>query len=201
MAKTHREKKQFKLSKKRMIVVSSTAVALLLLVSSSAFAYNAFLKAKETAQLTSETDKKTDKKTVFNTPRVIPLPLATDVEANVNQLRLSKGLSALSDNPVLDQAAQVRADGMCADNNWSHNGDWALLNQYYVYITAGENLYYGSLQDNQAADAVQVWSLSPKHLANIVKDYTEFGIAVKSCPGFQSDPTAVIITNYFGVPR
>ena len=201
MAKTHREKKQFKLSKKRMIVVSSTAIALLLLVSSSAFAYNAFFKAKETTQLTSETDKKPDKKTVVNTPRVIPLPLATDVEANVNQLRLSKGLPALNDSPVLDQAAQVRAEGMCANNNWSHNGDGDVLKQYYTFSAAGENLYYGALQDNQAANAVRDWSLSPGHLANMVKDYSEFGIAVKSCPGFQNNPTAVIITNYFGVPR
>jgi len=133
--------------------------------------------------------------------KVIPMPLASDVQAGINQLRSSRGLVALSDNPVLDQAAQVRADSMCAANDWSHTLDGDVLRQYYTFSAAGENLYYDSLEVDQAADAVLDWGLSPSHLSNMVDNYTEFGIAVKSCPGFQGNPTAVIITNYFGVPR
>jgi uncharacterized protein YkwD len=135
-------------------------------------------------------------------PVVIQLPLAENVEANLNQYRISQGLPALnSEVASLDQAAQARAESMCADNNWSHARDWEVLDQYYLYSHAGENLYYGSLQTNQAAIAVTSWTKSPTHLANIVGSYSEIGVGVKSCPSFQGNKTAVIITNYFGVPR
>lgn len=134
--------------------------------------------------------------------KIIVLPRATEVETEINKLRTDKGLATFnSDVAALDVAAQARAEGMCADNNWSHKGDWAVLDKYYAYSRAGENLYFGSLQDNQAADAIHSWSLSPSHLQTLMSTYTEIGVGVKSCPGFQGNPTAVIITNYFGVPR
>jgi uncharacterized protein YkwD len=135
-------------------------------------------------------------------PKIIPLPLATDIEAGINQYRISQGLSALnSEVPQLDQAAQFRAEQMCAENDWSHNKDWEVLAPRYSYAYAGENLYYGFLQENQAAVAVRDWIASPTHQHNMVDNYNEIGVAVKSCPGFQGEPTAVIVTNYFGVPR
>ncbi len=133
---------------------------------------------------------------------VIALPLATDIEAGINQYRISQGLGAPnSEVPALDQAAQIRADQMCAENDWSHNKDWEILTPYYNYAYAGENLYYGFLQKNQDDHAVNAWINSPTHQANMVDNYNEMGVAVKSCPGFQGEPTAVIVTNYFGVPR
>lgn len=132
----------------------------------------------------------------------IALPLATDIEAGINQYRISQGLGALnSDVPALDQAAAVRAEQMCRDNDWSHNRDWEILTPYYSYAYAGENLYYGFLQKNQATVAVNAWIASPTHQHNMVDNYNEMGVAVKACPGFQNEPTAVIVTNYFGVPR
>lgn len=135
-------------------------------------------------------------------PKIIPLPLATDIEAGINQYRVSQGLSALnSDVAALDQAAQARAEQMCATNDWSHNQDWNILTPYYVYAYAGENLYFGWLQENQAVVAVRDWIASPTHQENMVDNYNEMGVGVKACPGFQGEPTAVIVTNYFGVPR
>lgn len=134
-------------------------------------------------------------------PKEIPLPDATEIENRINAFRSEKGLSLFADNAALDQAAAARADGMCATNDWTHDKDWATLAPYYNYQYAGENLYFGYLQEEQAANAVRDWLNSPGHRANIEGNYTEFGIAVKSCPGFQNEPTAVIITNYFGVPR
>lgn len=131
-----------------------------------------------------------------------PLPLATDIEAGINQYRISQGLTPLnSEVPALDEAAQVRAEQMCSDNDWSHTRDWDILAPYYSYAHAGENLYYGYLQENQATHAVRDWINSPAHQANMVRDFTEMGIAVKYCPGFQNERDAVIVTNYFGVPR
>lgn len=133
---------------------------------------------------------------------VIAPPLAADIEAGINQYRISQGLPALnSEVPALDQAAAARADQMCAENDWSHNKDWEILAQYYSYAYSGENLYYGFLQKDQVNHAVQAWIKSPTHQRNMVDNYNEIGVAVKSCPGFQGEPTAVIVTNYFGVPR
>lgn len=132
----------------------------------------------------------------------IALPLATDIEAGINQYRISQGVPALnSEVPALDQAAAARAEQMCADNDWSHARDWEILQPYYAFAYAGENLYYGWLQKDQAVVAVQAWINSPTHQKNMVDNYNEMGVAVKSCPGFQGEPNSVIVTNYFGVPR
>jgi len=153
--------------------------------------------------LLAEYNQPTAQATQVVQPKQIPLPLATDIEAGINQYRISQGVAPLnSEVPSLDQAAQSRADQMCAENDWSHNKGWELLSPYYNYSYAGENLYYGYLQKDQAADAVADWIASPTHRANMVdSEYIEMGVAVKACPGFQGEPTAVIVTNYFGVPR
>jgi len=152
--------------------------------------------------LLAEYNQPTDQATQVVQPKQTPLPLATDIEAGINQYRISQVVAPLnSEVPALDQAAQARADQICADNDWSHTKDWEILAPYYSYASAGENLYYGFLQENQATVAVQAWIASPTHQHNMVGNYNEMGVAVKSCPGFQGEPTAVIVTNYFGVPR
>lgn len=133
---------------------------------------------------------------------VILPPTSNQVETALNKFRTEKGLAKFNTEvPLLDRAAQARAEGMCAENDWSHAKDWAVLDQYYSYNYAGENLYYGSLREDQVSDAIKTWAASPTHLENMVKNYTQVGIGIKSCPGFQGDSSAVIITNYFGVPR
>lgn len=133
---------------------------------------------------------------------IVSPPTSNQVEAALNKFRTEKGLAKFNTEvPALDKAAQARAEGMCKTNDWSHNLDWQVLDQYYSYTYAGENLYYGSLRKDQTADAITTWAHSPSHLENMVADYTQVGIGVKSCPGFQGDAQAVIITNYFGVPR
>lgn len=135
-------------------------------------------------------------------PKPITVVSSETVEAKINEWRAANGLPVFNTQvPALDIAAQVRADDMCATNDWSHAKDWAILDQYYAYTLAGENLYYGGLQENQANDAVVTWANSPSHLENLMKGYTQIGIGVKSCPMFQGRSNVVIITNYFGVPR
>lgn len=135
---------------------------------------------------------------------VIPEPKlveASEVELEINKFRAERGLYALTDNPVLDKAAQIRAETMCAENDWSHDKAWQVLDQYYTYSLASENLHYNWLQDGQAAKAVDGWAHSPGHLKTMLADHTELGIGVKYCPGYQNNPTAVLITSYYGVPR
>lgn len=134
--------------------------------------------------------------------KIIAPPLATDIEAGINEYRISQGLAPLnSEVPALDQAASARADQMCAEKDWSHNKDWEILTPHYAYAYAGENLYYGDLREQQAKHAVTSWINSPTHQKNMVDNYNEMGVAVKSCPGFEGETNAIIVTNYFGVPR
>lgn len=124
-----------------------------------------------------------------------------EVEAKLNEYRASQGLYPLRDSQTLDRAAQARAEKLCADNSFTHDLAWNILDKYYRYSYAGENLYYGDLLDEQANDAIKSWVASPSHLKNIVGQYTEFGIGVKQCNDYQGWSKTVIITNYFGVPR
>lgn len=176
------------MNKKIIIIIAIMLVVLGSLVALSAYAFQQLVNEEFTIIQPAPA-------------KIIPLPNATEIENRVNAYRSEKGLTVLADNTALDQAAGVRADNICAANDWSHTGDWTVLQQYYSYSFAGENLYYGTLQEDQARVAVADWIASPEHLANIVGNYSEFGIAVKSCPGFQGGANSVIITNFFGVPR
>lgn len=136
---------------------------------------------------------------------VIPEPkLVTpeEVETALNEWRVNRGLPTFrTDNPMLDTAAQARAESMCAANDWSHDKAWAELDQYYEYSFASENLHYDFLQDNQAANAIYGWEHSPGHLTTMLADHKEASIGVKYCPGYQGMARAVLIVNYFGNPR
>lgn len=133
--------------------------------------------------------------------KVIPLPDANDIEARVNVYRNENGLATLADSQVLSDAAQARAEQMCADNDWSHHKAWEILDPRYSYSYASENLYFDYLSEDLARLAIEGWVSSDGHRENMLKDHREIGVGVKSCPGFQGYDTAVIITNYFGVPQ
>lgn len=124
-----------------------------------------------------------------------------EVEAAINKFRSDRGLHTLNDNQTLELAAQERAETMCAQNDWSHDKAWQVLDQHYEYATASENLHYDRLQDGQAANAVYGWEHSPGHLKTMLADNTELGVGVKLCPGYQGMANAVLITSYYGVPR
>src|SRR5690242_13614893 len=74
--------------------------------------------------------------------KVIALPDPQDIEARVNAYRNENGLATLADSQVLRDAAQARAEQMCADNDWSHHKAWEVLDARYSYSYASENLYY-----------------------------------------------------------
>lgn len=132
---------------------------------------------------------------------VIQLPDANEIEARVNAYRSEKGASILTDSQVLSDAAQARAEQMCYDNDWSHDKAWEILDPRYRYTYASENLYFDYLSEDLARLAIEGWASSDGHRENMLKDHQEIGVGVKSCPGFQGYDTAVIITNYFGVPQ
>lgn len=132
---------------------------------------------------------------------VVQPPDPQEIENRVNAYRSEKGLSILADSEVLSQAAQARADQMCYENEWNHDDAWAILDPRYSYYSASENLSYGVLSEDSARMAIDGWVKSDGHRENMLKDHQELGVGVKACPGFQGLPNAVIVTNYFGVPR
>lgn len=172
--------------KKPILIILSVFAVLILATVVEGFIPEA-LPSKPKAQVTIEEPK---------------LVTSEEVETVLNEWRVDQGLPTFrTDNPILDQAAQARADSMCAANDWTHDKAWQVLDQYYQYSFASENLHYDFLQKDQAANAIYGWEHSPGHLKTMLADHKEASIGVKYCPGYQDMPTAVLIVNYFGNPR
>ena len=101
-----------------------------------------------------------------------------------NQERQTQNLPALSVNPLLNEAAQMKANDMATNSYFAHTSPdgktpWYWLEQVgYNYQYAGENL---AINFSDSKDVTDAWMASPTHRANIVKgNYTEIGTAVAS---------------------
>jgi uncharacterized protein YkwD len=141
-------------------------------------------------------------------PRPAPAPkavtsaiAANGIEAAVNAVRVAHGLPALSSNAQLRQAAINRANYMCQNNDFSHNGYEATIyatgyGGNYVGENISAGLYAGG--DQQVANE---FAASPHHLENIVNpNYKEQGAASIMCnPPFYNFTVPVQINvNDFG---
>jgi len=125
--------------------------------------------------------------------------VANDVTTLTNIERTKAGLPALAKNPLLDQAAQLKAADMVAVHYWTHVSPtgiqpWDWFKQVgYQYRYAGENLakdYYSS------GGVVTGWMNSPGHRANILKpQYTEVGTAV-ICGNVTGEDTTLVVSEY-----
>lgn len=104
------------------------------------------------------------------TPLIITLLLLTN-QARTTPLTIDTDLSA---------RATVRAEQLCRDKQWSHDG-WKESFKNYGNGMAAENLAKTPVEkwtDKQRATAMQkALMASPTHKANIVnKDFTRIGI-------------------------
>jgi len=118
-----------------------------------------------------------------------------------NQERQSQNLSALTVNPILVKAAELKAEDMATKGYFAHTSPegktpWYWLEQVgYRYQYAGENL---AINFSDSKDVTNAWMASPTHRANIVKDkYTEVGtgIAVGKYEGKETIFVAQIYAN------
>lgn len=119
---------------------------------------------------------------------------------DTNKERQALGLSALSENSALDQAAQMKAKNMFEENYWAHfspsgKDPWGfILGAGYKFSFAGENLarnFYNS------DDVVRAWMKSPAHKENIVNpNYEEIGIAVVD--GVLNGQKTTLVVQMFG---
>lgn len=99
-----------------------------------------------------------------------------------NEERLSASLDLLTENELLDTAAQMKADDMASKSYFSHVNPegkraWNWLQDVeYKYQYAGENL---AVNFSESEDITLAWMNSPTHKANIIKaTYSEIGTGV-----------------------
>lgn len=120
---------------------------------------------------------------------------------DTNAQRSANGLSALTLNSQLDQAAQAKANDMAARNYWAHNtpegnAPWTFFAAAgYNYQTAGENLAYGF---GSSSDTIAGWMASEGHRANILNNtYQEVGFGIANSPDFQgTGPETIVVAMY-----
>src|SRR5258708_4861602 len=124
----------------------------------------------------------------------------SEVERLTNVQRTSNGLSPVTDNPILDSAAQAKGRDMLAKGYWAHvapdgTQPWAFfIAAHYNYRYAGENL---ARDFSDANSAVNAWMASPTHRENMLSpNYKEIGIGVVE--GNLAGADTTIIVQFFG---
>lgn len=133
------------------------------------------------------------------------LGYATDIRveqllADTNAERAKVGLSSLTLNSTLSQAAAAKAADMFTYGYWAHNSPqgktpWDfIINSGYRYTLAGENL----AKNFQTSDGVvSAWMASPSHKANIVKSgYQDVGFAIVN--GVLNGEETTLVVQMFG---
>ena len=119
-----------------------------------------------------------------------------------NQNRLAVDVAELKVNPLLEKAAQMKADDMANKSYFAHNTPdgktpWYWFDQAgYKYIYAGENL---AVNFENSEDVETAWMNSRGHLLNIMNPkFTEIGIATST--GIYKGHQAVFVVQMFGAP-
>lgn len=119
---------------------------------------------------------------------------------NVN--REANAAGTLAENPVLQGAAQKKAEDMATKGYFAHYAPDGTSPWYwfklmgYAYSYAGENLAVNFVDSRDVVDA---WMNSPKHRENIVNaNYTEIGIGIAE--GMYQGQRAVFVVQFFGRP-
>lgn len=140
---------------------------------------------------------------VFDKTKFLASVLPGVLTALTNEERVEINLNTLKTNPLLEKAAQAKANDMANRGYFSHNTPegktpWYWLELVgYKYKYAGENL---AVNFFESADVARAWMDSPTHKANIVKkDYTEIGIAVAD--GIYKGRNTVFVVQFFGTPK
>lgn len=141
----------------------------------------------------------------FHTAMPDVLGYATDIRIDqlisaTNAKRAEAGLSAVTLNSALSQAAAAKAADMFANNYWAHNSPsgktpWDfIIGAGYRYTLAGENL---AKNFQTSEGVVEAWMNSPSHRANIVKSgYREVGFAVVN--GVLNGEETTLVVQMFG---
>ncbi len=119
-----------------------------------------------------------------------------------NDERGNEGIKALSQNLLLEKAAQAKAEDMATRGYFSHKGPngeepWIWLDKAgYGYSYAGENL---AVNFSESADVSLAWKNSPAHWKNIINErFAEVGIGIAE--GIYKGEKATFVVQFFGTP-
>ena len=125
------------------------------------------------------------------------------IEAFTNDERAALFLPVLSENTVLMEAAQKKAEDMATQGYFSHESPdgrvpWDFMRATgYEYAHAGENL---AVHFYDSADVVSAWMASPTHRSNILKPvYTDIGIGIAR--GVYEGKETTFVVQFFGTPK
>lgn len=106
-------------------------------------------------------------------------------------------------NPLLTEAAQLKANDMAEKGYFSHNtpegkSPWYWFNRVgYAYQYAGENL---AIDFVDSKDVTNAWMSSPGHRANILNsNYKEIGVA--TAVGTYQGRETTFVVQMFGTPQ
>jgi hypothetical protein len=139
---------------------------------------------------------------VFDKTKFLAAVLPGVLTSLANEERAQNDAPPLKENPLLDKAAQLKAEDMASLGYFAHTSPegktpWYWFDQVgYRYAYAGENLAVNFFESEDVAEA---WMNSPTHRANIIKkDYTEIGIGVAS--GVYEGRNTVFVAQLFAKP-
>src|SRR4030042_3524849 len=114
--------------------------------------------------------------------------------------RKEKGVSELSENAKLSEAAAQKAEDMISENYFSHTSPsgttpWRWIEkEKYDYNYAGENL---AMDFTSAEKMDRAWLESPTHRANMLNEkYKDIGVAVKT--GVVNGHETIVVVQMFG---
>lgn len=120
-----------------------------------------------------------------------------------NQNRAASNIAELKVSPILEKAAQMKADDMASKSYFAHNTPdgktpWYWFEQAgYKYVYAGENL---AVNFQNSEDVEIAWMNSRGHFLNIMNPkFTEIGIATST--GIYKGRQAVFVVQMFGSPK
>ncbi len=132
-----------------------------------------------------------------------PLAMSKEIITLTNQERSARGISVLSENEKLDQAAREKLIDMFDNNYWDHKSPdgkqaWDFIrSENYDYLLAGENLAKGF---NKSTTVVEAWMNSETHKANIVNaNFKQIGVAIGT--GVIDGQDVILIVQVFATPK
>jgi len=119
-----------------------------------------------------------------------------------NEERQTQNLQNLTVNPILNDAAEMKATDMATKGYFAHTSPegktpWYWLSQVgYKYQYAGENL---AINFSDSKDVTNAWMASPTHKANIIKEnYTEVGTGVAT--GMYEGKETIFVAQVYANP-
>ena len=134
--------------------------------------------------------------------RLFGVILTNALVDGTNQNRVTNNVRALRTNPLLQAAAQEKADDMANNGYFAHTSPAGVAPWHwfeyvgYRFIYAGENL---AVNFSDSKDVVDAWMNSSGHRRNILDgNFTEVGIATAQGE-FKGQP-AIYVVELFGAP-